>query len=264
MPAPSHGPWLELEQNRPSWLSSCTVLTQTAICEHAPSLTMVTTDTEGYSDGLSKNALLQLVRQQFDLWPHDEHKWAPKRDTTVKVLKQVLLVPKYGFRKAGRSMVDTIDPMSHRFPLVPRGDEADLPGAAEEGGHGLDTDRVQDLSGEKLSPTRSECSSEVARPSPAASGARSEVDGITVHSSGASASQKLREGSVKSREGSVRSREGSVRSREGSVMSREGSVRSREGSVNGEDFPPRDESALAATVSAALVPSSLQVCPIRL
>ena len=34
----------------------------------------------------------------------EEYKWAPKRDTTVKVLKQVLLDPKYGFCKIGKSI----------------------------------------------------------------------------------------------------------------------------------------------------------------
>jgi hypothetical protein len=49
--------------------------------------------------GLNKGALISLVLQQFELWPHAKHRWAPKRDTTIKILNQVLLSPKYGFGK---------------------------------------------------------------------------------------------------------------------------------------------------------------------
>jgi hypothetical protein len=67
-------------------------------CEHSPLLVMAS------RWGLNKDRLMKLVRRQFDLWPHENHKWAPKRDTTVKVLKQVLLDPQYGFCKIGKSI----------------------------------------------------------------------------------------------------------------------------------------------------------------
>ena len=113
---------------------------------------------------------------------------------------------------------------------MPREDEVDLPTDAEEQDHGLDLGCVQDLSGAKLSTTQRDCSSaEADRPPPAANDATSEVDAVTVHFTEVSASQS-----------------------------------SREGSVNTEDIPPRNETALAATVSLASISCSLQVCPIPL
>jgi hypothetical protein len=55
------------------------------------------------SASLSKKELIELVEQQFDLWPHESFKWAPKRDTTVKVLRHVLLSPDFGFGRVGKS-----------------------------------------------------------------------------------------------------------------------------------------------------------------
>jgi hypothetical protein len=57
---------------------------------------------EHHSASLSKKELIELVERQFDLWPHESFKWAPKRDTTVKVLRNVLLSPDFGFGKVGK------------------------------------------------------------------------------------------------------------------------------------------------------------------
>ena len=53
------------------------------------------------SAGLNKKALVDLVLQQFECWPHDTYRWVPKRDTTVEILRNVLLDPAYGFGSAG-------------------------------------------------------------------------------------------------------------------------------------------------------------------
>jgi hypothetical protein len=73
-------------------------------CERSPLLAMAPADFVSCREGLNKDALVKLVRRQFDLWPKEEYKWAPKRDTTVKVLKQVLLDPQYCFCKIGKSI----------------------------------------------------------------------------------------------------------------------------------------------------------------
>jgi hypothetical protein len=52
-----------------------------------------------FRDGLEKKALLALALQQFEHWPHEKYRWAPKRDTTIKILKLVLLNPEHGFGK---------------------------------------------------------------------------------------------------------------------------------------------------------------------
>jgi hypothetical protein len=54
-----------------------------------------------FSEGLGKPKLVELVEEQFDRWPHHKYKWVPRRDTTVKILKKVLLDPTYGFGKIG-------------------------------------------------------------------------------------------------------------------------------------------------------------------
>lgn len=53
------------------------------------------------SVGLDKKSLLNLALQQFERWPHEKYRWVPKRDTTVNILKTVLLDPAYGYGKVG-------------------------------------------------------------------------------------------------------------------------------------------------------------------
>jgi hypothetical protein len=60
---------------------------------------------------LDKTTLIHLVLEQFELWPHAKHVWAPKRDTTIKILKQVLLSTKYGFGKAGQCCIPILGPL---------------------------------------------------------------------------------------------------------------------------------------------------------
>ena len=68
---------------------------------------------------------MDLVLQQIDCWPHDEYRWSPKRDTTVKILKLVLLNPRYGFGKIGTLCLSpgvldvTPYPKSRQGPRMP-------------------------------------------------------------------------------------------------------------------------------------------------
>jgi hypothetical protein len=64
--------------------------------------------------GLDKQGLIDLVLPQFDRWPKEKYRWVPQRDTTVKILKRVLLNPKYGFGKIGERVLGPITQCSDR------------------------------------------------------------------------------------------------------------------------------------------------------
>jgi hypothetical protein len=71
------------------------------ICESLLLSGQDTADVRDFREGLGKPSLVELVLAQFDCWPHQKYKWAPKRETTVKILKKVLLDPSYGFGMIG-------------------------------------------------------------------------------------------------------------------------------------------------------------------
>jgi hypothetical protein len=56
--------------------------------------------------------LIQLVEKQLPSWPTYKYIWRPKRDTTVKILREVLLDPQYGFRKV------RLDPANSSIKMI--------------------------------------------------------------------------------------------------------------------------------------------------